>query len=62
MQAERGKQYDAPYGTRSMAKSVQAFNAITGRDLTKAKDGCCSKYSRMFASGKTLRSSTRTVP
>ncbi|MFJ4157510.1 hypothetical protein ACIPZF_22255 [Pseudomonas sp. NPDC089752] len=37
MQAERGKQYDAPDGTRSMVKTVQAFNAITGRDLTEAE-------------------------
>ncbi|ASN67968.1 hypothetical protein 9F7_86 [uncultured Caudovirales phage] len=37
VQAERGKQYDAPDGTRSMVKTVQAFNAITGRDLTEAE-------------------------
>lgn len=32
---ERGKQYDQPTGERSMAKTVAAFNAITGRDLTE---------------------------
>jgi hypothetical protein len=37
VQAERGKQYDAPDGNRSMVKTVQAFNAITGRDLTEAE-------------------------
>jgi hypothetical protein len=33
--AERGKQYDKPDGERSMGKAVQAFNAITGRDLSE---------------------------
>ncbi|MDZ5601695.1 hypothetical protein SJI00_02740 [Pseudomonas sp. RP23018S] len=37
VQAERGKQYDAPGGERSMGRTVQAFNAITGRDLTEAE-------------------------
>ena len=32
---ERGKQYDKPSGERSMGKTVQAFNAITGQDLTE---------------------------
>lgn len=36
-QAERGKQYDSPGGERSMGRTVQAFNAITGRDLTEAE-------------------------
>lgn len=31
---ERGKQYDKPGGERSMGKTVAAFNAITGQDLT----------------------------
>lgn len=35
---ERGKQYDKPEGERSMAGVMQAFNAITGRDLTE-QDG-----------------------
>jgi hypothetical protein len=34
---ERGKTYDTPEGERSMAKTVAAFNAITGRDLTEAE-------------------------
>ncbi|WP_236166360.1 hypothetical protein [Pseudomonas juntendi] len=37
VQAGRGKQYDAPGGERSMGRTVQAFNAITGRDLTEAE-------------------------
>ena len=36
-QAERGKQYDSPEGERSMGRTVQAFNAITGRGLTEAE-------------------------
>lgn len=32
---ERGKQYDKPEGERSMARTVAAFNAVTGRDLTE---------------------------
>lgn len=35
--AERGKQYDSPDGERSMGKTVAAFNAITGRDLSDAE-------------------------
>ncbi len=34
MQA-RAATYDKPEGERSMGKAVQAFNAITGRDLTE---------------------------
>lgn len=34
---ERGKQYDQPDGERSMGKTVAAFNAITGRDLSEAE-------------------------
>lgn len=37
VQAERGKQYDAPGGERSMGRTVQAFNTITGRDLSEAE-------------------------
>ncbi len=36
-QAERGKEYDQPGGERSMGRTVQAFNTITGRDLTEAE-------------------------
>lgn len=37
VQSERAKQYDSPGGERSMGRTVQAFNAITGRDLTEAE-------------------------
>lgn len=32
---DRAATYDKPDGERSMGKTVQAFNAITGRDLTE---------------------------
>ena len=35
--AERGKQYDKPEGERSMARTVAAFNLITGQDLTETQ-------------------------
>lgn len=31
----RASQYDKPEGERSMGKAVNAFNAITGRDLSE---------------------------
>lgn len=34
---ERGKTYDEPEGERSMGKTVAAFNAITGHNLTEAE-------------------------
>ena len=34
---QRGKQYDANEGERSMLATVTAFNAITRRDLTEAE-------------------------
>jgi len=34
---ERGKDYDQPQGERSMGKTVDAFNAITGKGLTEAE-------------------------
>ena len=34
---ERGKQYDKPKGERSMKRTVLAFNAITGQDLTETQ-------------------------
>jgi len=34
---ERGKEYDKPGGERSMGRTVAAFNAITGRDLTESE-------------------------
>lgn len=33
---ERGKEYDKPEGERSMGRTVAAFNAITGRDLSES--------------------------
>jgi hypothetical protein len=33
----RGKEYDKPEGERSMGKTVDAFNAITGHNLTEAE-------------------------
>lgn len=33
---ERGRQYDAPGGERSMGRCVVAFNAITGHNLGEA--------------------------
>lgn len=35
--AERGKEYDKPEGERSMARTVAAFQAITGKSLTEAE-------------------------
>lgn len=35
--SERGKDYDKPEGERSMGKTVSAFNAITGKDLSEAE-------------------------
>ena len=32
---ERAKTYDSEEGERSMGKTIAAFNAITGRDLTE---------------------------
>lgn len=34
---DRAATYDKPEGERSMARTVAAFNAITGRDLTTAE-------------------------
>ena len=34
---DRAATYDKPEGERSMGKTVAAFNAITGRDLTTAE-------------------------
>lgn len=33
---ERGKEYDKANGERSMSRTVEAFNALTGHDLTEA--------------------------
>jgi len=34
---QRGKDYDKKEGERSMGKTVNAFNEITGRDLTESE-------------------------
>ncbi len=34
---QRGALYDKPEGERSMCRCVDAFNIITGRDLTEAE-------------------------
>lgn len=34
---DRASTYDQPGGERSMGRTVQAFNAITGRDLSEAE-------------------------
>lgn len=34
---DRASTYDKPEGERSMGRAVQAFNAITGRDLTESE-------------------------
>lgn len=35
--AERSATYDKPEGERSMGRAVEAFNAITGRDLSESE-------------------------
>jgi len=48
---ERGKDYDKPEGERSMAKTVEAFNAITRCELTEAEGWLfmmCLKQVRAF--------------
>jgi hypothetical protein len=37
VQTARAAEYDQPQGERSMGRTVQAFNAITGRDLSEAE-------------------------
>lgn len=34
---QRGKDYDSPEGERSMGKTVEAFNTITGHNLTESE-------------------------
>ena len=35
--SERGKEYDSPTGEKSAGKTAQAFNAITGKDLSESE-------------------------
>jgi hypothetical protein len=37
VQNQRAAEYDQPEGERSMGRTVQAFNAITGRELSEAE-------------------------
>lgn len=53
---ERGKTYDAPEGERSMGKTVAAFNAITGRDLTESEGWL------LMCVLKSVRAATRKEP
>jgi hypothetical protein len=51
---DRGEQRDRPQGERSMARAVQAFNAIVGGDARMTElEGwlfmCCLKMSRSTA-------------
>lgn len=49
--ADRAATYDKPAGERSMARTIAAFNAITGRDLTEAEGWllmCVLKQVRLF--------------
>ena len=55
--SQRGKDYDKPEGERSMARTVMAFNAVTGHKLSEA-DGwllmAILKQVRLFTNrGKT---------
>jgi hypothetical protein len=50
--AERGKDYDKPEGERSMSKTVDAFNVITGLGMTETQGWLfmmCLKQVRAFA-------------
>ena len=44
---DRAATYDKPEGERSMEKTVQAFNAITGQDLTTADGWECMAVLKM---------------
>lgn len=53
---DRAKTYDQPGGERSMGKTVAAFNAVTGRDLTEAEGWL------MMILLKAVRSQQRATP
>lgn len=49
---ERGKDYDKPEGERSMSKTVDAFNVITGLGMTESQGWLfmmCLKQVRAFS-------------
>jgi hypothetical protein len=52
---DRAAAYDAPDGERSMGKTVQAFNAVTGHTLTESEGWLLMallKQVRLFARSK----------
>ena len=53
---DRGRTYDKPEGERSMGRTVEAFNAITGRDLTESEGWL------LMAVLKAVRAQTRSEP
>lgn len=53
---DRAKTYDKPEGERSMAATVEAFNAITGRDLRESEGWLLMSILKM------VRSETRDAP
>lgn len=53
---ERGKTYDQPEGERSMGKAVEAFNAITGRNLRESEGWLFMSLLKL------VRSETRSEP
>lgn len=53
---DRAATYDKPEGERSMGKTVQAFNAVTGRDLRESEGWL------LLALLKMVRSETRETP
>lgn len=62
--AARAAQYDSPEGERSMGKTVAAFNAITGRDLTETEGWLLMlvlKQVRQFQAVPRLDSATDSV-
>ena len=53
---DRASTYDEPAGERSMGKTVAAFNAVTGRDLSESEGWL------LMALLKAVRSQTRAEP
>lgn len=53
---QRGQQYDQPQGERSMGRTVAAFNAVTGHNLTEAQGWL------LMALLKMVRDNQRTAP
>lgn len=53
---DRASTYDKPEGERSMGRAIDAFNAITGRDLSESEGWL------MMAVLKAVRAQTRSEP